>query len=218
MNIDIYGVTEINNIPVVSSRYVANIFHKRHDHVLRDTENIIKGLPKIGESTWQNNYIASTYKDSQGKKQPEYLLTRDGFTLLAMGFTGKKAMQFKIAYINRFNQMEQFIANLQEAKMEFPEFTDAVMLAHDEPKHYHFSNEINMINRIAIGMTASEFKQTYGLDKKIKSIRPYLTLEQIEAVRALQRVDIGLLVSTKEYQERKIILTNYHNRRLQIAN
>lgn len=213
-NIDIYGVTEKHNIPVVSSRKVAEVFNKQHNNVLRDIENIIGGLLKIEQSDWQKNFIQSSYKNLQNKNQPEYLLTRDGFTLLAMGFTGKKAMQFKVAYINRFNQMELYIQELQDAKMEFPEFTDAVLALHEEPKPYHFSNEINMINRIVVGMSASEFKKAHGLDGKVKSIRPYLTFNQIQAIKTLQRVDIGLLVAVPDFQERKRILIEHYNRRL----
>lgn len=213
-NIDIYGVTEKHNIPVVSSRKVAEVFNKQHNNVLRDIENIIGGLLKIEQSDWQKNFIQSSYKNLQNKNQPEYLLTRDGFTLLAMGFTGKKAMRFKVAYINRFNQMELYIQELQDAKMDFPEFTDAILALHEEPKPYHFSNEINMINRIVLGMSASEFKQAYGLDKKIKSIRPYLAPNQIQNIKTLQRVDIGLLVAVPDFQERKRILTEHYKRRL----
>lgn len=55
------------------------------------------------------NFFLTEYTDTQGKRQKQYILTRDGFTLLAMGFTGAKAMQFKVAYINAFNRMEQLI-------------------------------------------------------------------------------------------------------------
>ncbi len=211
--LDNYGVTEKKGIPVVSSRKVAEIFTKQHNNVLRDIENIIGGLLKIEQSDWQKNFIQSNYKNLQNKKQPEYLLTRDGFTLLAMGFTGKKAIQFKVAYINRFNQMEQFIKNLSEAKTDFPEFTEAIMLAHEEPKHYHFSNELDMINRIVIGMGAKQFKETHGLGK-VSSIRPYLTYEQIDSIKKLQRIDIGLIVAIPEFQERKQVLTDYHRKRV----
>lgn len=215
--VDIYGVTEKNNRPIVSSRRVAEVFSKQHKDVLESVRKITASTSGLSEKFRQRNFTPSSYRNEQNKRQPEVLLTRDGFTILAMGFTGKKAIQFKEAYINRFNQMEQFIQNLQEAKMEFPDFTYAVMLAHDEPKHYHFSNEINMINRIAIGLTASEFKQSHGLDKSIKSIRPYLTLAEIKNIKTLQRADIGLLVSIKDFQERKRLLTSYHNQKSEIA-
>ena len=67
------------------------------------------------------NFILSEYTDDRGRKQKQYILTRDGFTLLAMGFTGAKAMQFKVAYINAFNRMESIIngeARLETAKRE----------------------------------------------------------------------------------------------------
>jgi Rha family phage regulatory protein len=208
---DIYGVTEKNGKPIVSSRYVSSVFHKRHDHVLRDIENIKIDLPKIGEPNWSFNFQESAYKD-RGKKYPEYIMTRDGFTLLAMGFTGKKALQFKIAYIERFNQMEDFIKNLFEAKADFPEFAEAIMLSREEPKNHHFSNELNMINQIALGATAKQFREANNLSK-VSSIRPYLTLEQIDSIKKLQRVDIGLIVAVPDYYERKKILTNYHSQR-----
>jgi Rha family phage regulatory protein len=217
ITIDSFGVTEKSGIAVVSSRKVAEIFNKRHDHVLRDIETIIGNDPKIGEieisqsKFGQTNFIKSSYKDERNRKQPEYLLTKDGFALLVMGFNGKKAMQFKIAYINRFNEMESLIKNLLEAKADFPEFTDAIMAAHEEPKHYHFSNELDMINRIVIGMTAKQFRGQNGILAS-KSIRPYLTPKQINEVKTLQRIDIGLIISIPDFQERKQILELQYRR------
>jgi len=216
--LDNYGVTEKKGIPVVSSRNVAEVFKKNHQHVMRDIKNTIEDLSKSGQTKFSLlNFEGSNYRDGQNRKQPEYLLTRDGFTLLAMGFTGKKAMQFKIAYINRFNQMELFIKSLQQAKLEFPAFTAAIMMAHEEPKHYHFSNEINMINRIVLGMDAKQFKELNGIDPKASSIRPYLNFNQIRAIETLQRVDIGLQVSVPDFQERKRLLTEYHQKLSQRA-
>jgi Rha family phage regulatory protein len=209
---DDFGVTEHQGIPVVNSRSVAETFNKRHDNVLRDIQLLTDSLLKIGEPNWQDNFILSSYKD-RGKKYPEYLMPRDGFTLLAMGFTGKKAIQFKVGYIDSFNRMESFIKNLHEAKADFPEFTEAIMLTHEEPKHYHFSNELDMINRIVLGISTRQFKEMHQLEK-VSSIRPYLSAEQIEAVRNLQRVDIGLIMAIPDFQERKHVLTGYHQRRL----
>lgn len=131
-----------------------------------------------------------------------------------MGYRGKKVARFKESYIARFNQMEDFIKSLQTAKLEFPAFTDAIMEVHEEPKHYHFSNEINMINKIVLGVTASKYKEEHGIDKKVNSIRPYLTKEQIKGIENLQRVDIGLIVSGMEYKARKQLLEQYYSNRL----
>lgn len=214
VSLDDYGVTEKNGIPVVSSRRVAQVFGKRHDNVLQAIDNLLNPRNGISNDFGLLNFKVSHYygiSDGIGKKvkYKEYLLTRDGFTLLAMGFTGKKAMQFKISYINAFNHMDQFIKSLCEAKADFPEFTDAIMLAHEEPKHHHFSNELDMINRIVLGMSAKQFREYNNLGK-VSSIRPYLNAEQIDSIRKLQRVDIGLIVAVPDYQERKRILTQYH--------
>jgi len=157
-----FGVTEKNGIPVVSSRYVAENFHKEHKDVLEAIRKATDPNSGLSEDFTKRNFPLSTYKDSTGRKLPEYLLTRDGFSYIVMGFTGKKAAQFKEAYINAFNQMESFIKNLLEAKADFPEFTDAIMQAHEEPKHYHFSNECDMINGIVLGMSARKFREIYG--------------------------------------------------------
>lgn len=78
------------NILVVSSRQVAENFEKRHDGVLRDIENIVAGLPQ----NCGDLFLKTTYIHEQNKQEyPEYLMNRDGFTLLAMGFTGSVALQ-----------------------------------------------------------------------------------------------------------------------------
>jgi Rha family phage regulatory protein len=204
-----FGVTERKSVPIVSSRKVAEVFEKEHKDVLESIRNLIAEISATNFSSL--NFIESNYK-VRGKKYPEYLMTKDGFTLLTFGYGGKKAIQFKIAYINRFNEMEAFIKNLLEAKAEFPEFTDSIMALHEEPKHYHFSNEINMINTIVLGMSAKKFKEEHNLGY-VKSIRPYLTNEQIEAIKTLQRIDIGLCVARNSYDERKAILISYYSGR-----
>lgn len=91
-----------SEVTVVSSLDVAETFGKQHAHVLRD----IKELECSNEFR-QSNFGESSYINSQNKRQPMYLITRDGFTLLAMGYTGEKAMAFKEAYIKQFNAMEK---------------------------------------------------------------------------------------------------------------
>jgi len=218
-----YGVKERKGKIITTSRHVAKIFEKRHDHVLRDIENIISSLkseesnslPKIGEPNQiapdfsGTNFIKSHYK-SRGKEYPEYLLTRDGFTLLAMGFTGEKALRFKMAYIQRFNEMEEQLESLRTARLEFPELTDAIKATKENPKHYHFTNEVNMINRIVLGMSAKQFREKHGITGN--SIRPYLNAEQIKAIERLQKFDIGLLHTEPDYHKRKQILTEYHEK------
>ena len=103
----------VNGKAVTTSRKVAEIFEKKHCDVLRTIREL-----EIPEEYRERNFALSFYKQPNPKggnpiKQPEYLITRDGFVILAMGFTGKKAMEFKIAYINAFNAMEEQINSRQ---------------------------------------------------------------------------------------------------------
>lgn len=93
-----------NGEPVASSRQIAESFGKEHKHVLRDIENLIGGESKIGLSSM---FFKSEYISAQNKKLPEYLMNRDGFSLLVMGFTGKAALEWKLKYIAAFNEMER---------------------------------------------------------------------------------------------------------------
>ena len=95
------GIVIDNNRPVVSSRKVAEVFEKEHNIVMRSIRDLV-----CGDDFSRCNFAQSTYMSDRGKEYPEYLMTRDGFTILAMGFTGSKAMQWKIKYIETFNRME----------------------------------------------------------------------------------------------------------------
>lgn len=186
----------------VDSLFVAELFEKNHKEVLRDIRKITASTSGLSEEFRQRNFAPSSYRNQQNKKQPCYFLTRDGFTMLVMGYTGQKAMQFKKLYIKRFNEMESMIKSLVMARQEFPLLTDNIKLLHESPKPYHFSNECDMLNRIVIGMTAKQFRIANGIDKG-KSIRPYLSEKQIQMLEILQKVDVGLLVAFPEYEQRK---------------
>ncbi|HEC1207601.1 TPA: Rha family transcriptional regulator [Campylobacter coli] len=130
-------VMNINNQEVIfenkdeqvfcTSLDVAKVFGKRHDNVLADIKLILNDLREIGTSNDLLNFqevvrISKTTNPKNGKlvsrKMPIYNLTRDGFSLLAMGFTGKKALRFKIAFINAFNEMERIIKNQYTPKLK----------------------------------------------------------------------------------------------------
>lgn len=89
---------------LVSSREVAENFDKRNSEVNRAIENL-KEETSVQSCT--HLFIPNQYRDSYRRLQDEYLLTRDGFSLLVMGFTGSKALEWKLKYIDAFNKMEQ---------------------------------------------------------------------------------------------------------------
>lgn len=95
-------LTISNGQPTASSRDIAEHFGKRHDNVLRDIEALKKDLLNFEEM-----FFDTEIPDSYGRPQRACLMNRDGFTLLAMGFTGKEALEWKVKYINAFNAMEQ---------------------------------------------------------------------------------------------------------------
>lgn len=97
-----------NNEAVVSSREIAERFEKRHDHVIRDIETLLGNIAdNFAPQKWgtKSMFHEATF-ENRGKQYPMYLMNRDGFGLLVMGFTGKKALEWKLKYIEAFNKME----------------------------------------------------------------------------------------------------------------
>lgn len=93
----------------VTSRQIAEDFEKEHNDTKKRIRDLIKDMGEISHT-----YFATTdYVDSMNRAQEEYLITRDGFTLLVMGFTGTKALDWKLKYIKAFNEMEQTLKGIQ---------------------------------------------------------------------------------------------------------
>lgn len=207
-----YELYEKKDKAFCSSLQVAQEFGKEHSHVLRDIREL-----DCSEEFNKSNFglIQQTVDLGNGRtrKDPMYLITKDGFMFLVMGYRGKKAATIKEAYIKRFNDMEKFIKEYISTRDEFLPFTQAVQDAHQEPKSYHYSNEINMINRIVLGMDAKRFKEIHGLEN-VPSIRPYLSDQQAKDIRKLQVADVRLLYTVTEFQERKNILTNLYQQKM----
>lgn len=112
--------------PATTSREVAHYFRKRHDNVVRDIRSIMDNCP---EEFTALNFEVSNYLDQTGRSLPMYIIFRDGFTLLAMGYTGPEAMRFKLAYIEAFNRMEAELARRNRPALPAaPRFDEAAML------------------------------------------------------------------------------------------
>lgn len=88
---------------LASSREVAEKFGKNHDKVCRDIRNLLKSQP----TKLAIEFIESEYISDRRRTYTEFLMTRNGFSLLCMGFTGEKALEWKLKYIDAFNQMEE---------------------------------------------------------------------------------------------------------------
>ena len=182
----------------------AEAFEKNHKDVLKAIKNILDDSGFSLEFR-QRNFAPVKYVDAKGEKRPCYVMTRDGFTALAMGFTGKKADQFKEAYIKRFNEMEEHIKYLQSLREQHPQLTAAIQSVHEEPKFYHFSNEMDMLNRIVLGMTAKQFREKLNIPPEAP-IRPYLNAYDAKLLDNLQTFDVGFVIAVPDFQQRKRML------------
>lgn len=110
-------LTVVDGIPTTTSVDVARHFGKAHQEVLRRIRNLLDQLPQERASNFAATFTDVSGPNGATRQDPAYRITRDGFTLLAMGFTGKKALQFKLAYIDAFNKMEAQIANPAPAQL-----------------------------------------------------------------------------------------------------
>lgn len=110
---------DVEGAVTASSTQVAEYFEKQHKHVLRDIEKIIEAVSK---DFAEQNYFKTSYKDDRGRNYPAYEMTKDGFTMLAMGYTGPRAMEFKEAYINAFNTMQKMLESRQKKENAHREF------------------------------------------------------------------------------------------------
>ena len=101
-----------NGQVVVSSREVAEHFGKEHKNVIQSIENL------AAENSATKSMFYETTFENRGKQYPMYLMNRDGFSLLTFGFTGKEALEWKLKYIDAFNQMEQKLTNPEPESTE----------------------------------------------------------------------------------------------------
>ncbi|MCR6581608.1 Rha family transcriptional regulator [Campylobacter insulaenigrae] len=102
----------VDNAVYTTSLIIANVFEKRHDNIIAQ----IKALPQDEFNAL--NFKAVEYKDKKGELRPCYNLTRDGFSLLVMGFTGEKAYKWKTLFIKAFNEMEKRLKNLEQENIQ----------------------------------------------------------------------------------------------------
>lgn len=152
---------------VTTSLKIAEVFGKQHKVVL----NSIRKL-ECPEKFSEHNFMLAEYSDAQGKPRPMYFVTRDGFTLLAMGFTGAKAMQFKVAYIEAFNAMERTIKESAVSELPTPEVlmatlcTEMELRIKAEAERDEYRRNLQRI-ALASGLDYGAISETTGLPKDI---------------------------------------------------
>lgn len=129
-----------NNQVLTTSLKVAEKFGKEHKNILKDIRELKEKITSA--QNLANLYCEeTTYKDIYGRDQKAYEFNKDFFTLLVMGFTGEKALKFKIDYINAFNKMEQALLNKAENKIEEEKEEDNKISFYFQNKFYNNDKE-----------------------------------------------------------------------------
>ena len=181
---------------VVSSRQVAEHFEKEHRNVIRDIESIIEGMLKIEQpqetligvvQNWADLFIESQYQHEQNKQwYKEYLLTRDGFTLLAMGFTGRKALEWKLKYIEAFNKMEVTLKESQPSLQDLsPQLQFMINMEQEQKK---MQQQLNQVNHHALDAKS----QAEEAKKEIQGMRDVITLDHSQWREEVKKIVVAI--------------------------
>lgn len=207
---------------VTTSLALAEVFEKKHQHVLRDIDTL-KDVSNFGQMFFESNE-----PDSYGRNRRIYFMNRDGFTLIAMGYTGSKAMEFKLKYIDAFNRMEEQIKSESQFRLptNFDEMT--LMLSNvmqgQEKKIEEQGKKVDFLMDLS-GLTSSRNKElTKARNKKViqvcggagsnsykdKSLRSKLYNELFKSYR--HRFDVNQYVDTpmKKFDEAKEYINNWY--------
>ncbi|MDY2640495.1 MAG: Rha family transcriptional regulator [Ligilactobacillus salivarius] len=208
---------------VTTSLKVAEIFEKEHRDVMKSIRNLTAQNFAV-----KKMFVEESYLNSRNQQQPMFYMNRDGFTLLAMGFTGSKAMEFKLKYIDAFNKMEKQIK--EETKFRLPTNLNEMStmfysVMEDQDKKIEEQGEkVNFLMNLS-GLTSPRNKElTKARNKKIiqvcggsesnsyqdKSLRSKLYNELFKSYR--HRFDVNQYVDTpmKRFDEAKDYISNWY--------
>ncbi|MBE5878086.1 MAG: Rha family transcriptional regulator [Lachnospiraceae bacterium] len=188
-------ITKINKeeVTVVTSLDVAETFGKRHSDVLRDIDHL-----QCSDEFTERNFALSSYKDISGKSNKMYYMTRDGFTILVMGYTGETAMKFKEAYIRQFNAMEKvLIGKMKEREKGIAvrqALTNALQQSQENDRmHGHaYSTYTNVVYKAVFGKNAVQLREEYRITKN-DNLRDFFSEEELKKVQNVEMLISGLV-------------------------
>lgn len=201
---------------ICTSLDVAETFGKEHKNVLRNIRDL-----RCSEEFNRLNFEPISYTDTMNRKQDAMVMTRDGFTLLVMGYTGELAMKFKEAYIKQFNAMETALrGKLIEREKGIAvrqSLTKALQQSTEDARmHGHaYSTYTNCIYKELFGMDAAQMRKNFGISRK-DSLRDCFTQEELRAVQSMECLVSGLVDCGWEYTQIKEFI-HKNNTRRQIA-
>ena len=193
---------------ITTSLKVAEVFEKEHKNVLQSIENL------VADNSAAKFFRLTTYKN-RGKEYPMYEMDRDGFSLLVMGFTGEKALQWKIKYIEAFNKMESELKRLYTERQQWQiERDKGVVIRHiltdtikmkiteSQNKRFAYPNYTNLIYRNLFGKTAKELESDYGVKAK-ENLRDFFTGDDLAKVQSMEMLVSSLINCGWGYQQIK---------------
>lgn len=211
-------VVRINKeeVTVVTSLDVAETFEKEHRHVLEDIRKIES---TISTAEFSALFNLSSYKASNGKTNPMYAMTKDGFTILTMGYTGEKAMRFKLAYIKQFNAMQKELSGKHIEREKGiavrQAFTKSMQQSNEnERMHGHaYSTYTNCIYKVLFGRNAKQLREDLGIGIK-DNLRDYFTVEELKSIQSMECLASGLVDCGWDYDKVKSFIEQTNTKKL----
>ena len=211
-------ITKINKeeVTVVNSLDVAETFSKNHYDVMESIRTIEAG---ISTTEFSMLFNLTSYRASNGKSNPMYYMTKDGFTLLVMGYTGEKAMKFKLAYIKQFNAMEKALTGKRIEREKGiavrQSLTKALQQSNEnERMHGHaYSTYTNCIYKVVFGSDAKNLRIKYGIGKN-DDLRSYFTAEELKAIQSMECLVSGLVDCGWGYDQVKAFIEQTNTKQL----
>jgi len=186
-------------IPVTTSRMVADEFERNHQHVLRNIRELLADISDLSTSGLIYYCVADEYVDGNGRKQTEYKMNESFFMLLAMGFKGKKALEFKTKFIKAFTLMRAELL----ARAETRSIGKVARLSITNAINQHVSNTGNFKKFAYSNYTKLVYKRILGMDVKHAkearkvpengNLRDYLTIEELDRVQELESKIAGFI-------------------------
>ncbi len=198
------------DVTVVTSLDIAETFGKEHRNILADIRNI---QGEISTAEFSALFYNGEYIASNGKKNPLYYMNRDGFTLLVMGYTGEKAMKFKLAYIHQFNAMEKALFERIKEREKGIAVRQALTKAlqqssENDRMHGHaYSTYTNLIYKSIFSKDAKHLREEYGISQK-DDLRDCFSTEELQQVQKAEMLVSSLVEYGWGYDEIKDFILN----------
>ena len=198
------------NVQTMSSLEIAKMANKEHKNVLAD---IRKTLDEVG--ILAADFLATRLV--RGKEEVMFYLPRRECDLIIAGYSAK----YRLAIIDRWHELEQKQTDKEiqsrvrsEMRLEFRPMTDAIVESRNgkEIKSHHFSNECDLLNRIALGATAAQYRRQFDIDDKTP-LRDILSKEKSACILSLQRANTVYLLEGLSFDDRKQRLKALYEKR-----